>query len=75
MANEIRTLHKTGNYTQRELAIKYNVRQPTISLIILNKLWGDHEKTQFIINMKNDVYYYTVGKVEGFMDWEPCYED
>src|SRR3989304_6697302 len=40
MANEIRTLHKTGNYTQRELAIKYNVRQPTISLIILNKLWG-----------------------------------
>jgi len=39
MANEIRDLDKTGKYEQWELAIKYNVSQPTISLIINNKLW------------------------------------
>ena len=39
IANEIRTLHATGNYTQRVLAIKYNVSNPTINLIIKNKYW------------------------------------
>ena len=39
IANEIRTLWNTGNYTQQELAEKYNVPQGNISLIVNNKIW------------------------------------
>ena len=39
MANEIRALHKTNKYTQKELAIKYNVSQVIINHIIKNKRW------------------------------------
>ena len=39
MANEIRVLYATGNYTQKEIAIKYNVSQVNISRIINNKGW------------------------------------
>jgi len=38
-ANEIRELHKTGNYIQKELAEKYNVSTMTIFNIIKNKIW------------------------------------
>ena len=38
-ANEIRELYNTKNYTQKELAEKYNVSRPFISLIINNKNW------------------------------------
>src|SRR3990167_11153701 len=38
IANEIRTLWNTGNYTQQELAEKYNVPQGNISLIVNNKI-------------------------------------
>ena len=38
-ANEIRYLHSTGNYTQQELAEKYNINQSNISAIINNKYW------------------------------------
>ena len=41
IANEIRDLYKTGNYTQQKLAEKYNASQATISLIINNKIWMD----------------------------------
>ena len=37
--NEIRKLYATGNYTQKELAEKFNVSQTLISQIILNKIW------------------------------------
>src|SRR3989304_5396674 len=37
IANEIRYLWKTGNCTQKELSIKFNVSHQTISLIINNK--------------------------------------
>src|SRR3989304_6870145 len=39
IANEIRVLYNTGNYTQKELAIKYGVHQGNISLIINNTIW------------------------------------
>ena len=39
MSNEIRALYATGNYTQKELAIKYNTSQVAISQIINNKIW------------------------------------
>ena len=39
IANEIRDLHKSGNYTQKELTEKYNVCSATISNIINNKRW------------------------------------
>ena len=39
MANEIRDLHATGNYTQKELAEKYNVSREHISNIISDKSW------------------------------------
>ena len=39
IANEIRELYKTGNYTQKELAKKYNISQYIISKIVNNKLW------------------------------------
>ena len=42
MANEIRILHKTGNYTQKELAEKFSTKQSTISLIISNKIWKNN---------------------------------
>ena len=41
--NEIRLLHKTGNYTQKELAEKYNINQQLISLIINNKIWKNND--------------------------------
>ena len=39
-ANEIRDLYAIGNYTQKELAIKYDVSNSTINNIIKNKRWG-----------------------------------
>ena len=39
IANEIRFKHNTGNYTQKELAKKFNASQRTISYIINNKIW------------------------------------
>lgn len=39
IANEIRYLHSTGNYTQKELAEKCNINRVTISYIINNKIW------------------------------------
>lgn len=39
IAKEIRYLYSTGNYTQKELATIYGVKQATISLIINNKQW------------------------------------
>lgn len=42
IVNEIRTLYKTGNYTQKELGNKYNLSQGMISCIINNKNWGDY---------------------------------
>ena len=39
MANEIRELYATGNYTQRELAAKFDISQDCISKIITNKIW------------------------------------
>ena len=39
IANEIRNLYKTGNYTQKELANKFNISQANVSFIILNKRW------------------------------------
>ena len=41
IANEIRDLHKTGNYTQKELAKRFNVSHVLISYIINNKIWGE----------------------------------
>ena len=38
-ANEIRELHNTGEYSQKELAEKYNIKQVTISNIINFKIW------------------------------------
>jgi len=39
LANEIRTLWKTGKYKLKELADKFGVSPSTISLIINNKIW------------------------------------
>ena len=39
IANEIRYLWKTKNYTQKELSIKFDVSQSTISTIVNNKRW------------------------------------
>lgn len=39
IANEIRDLYKTGDYTQQQLAEKYVISQNTISKIIRNKFW------------------------------------
>ena len=39
IANEIRNLYKTGNYTQKELENKFNISQANVSFIILNKRW------------------------------------
>src|SRR3989304_8620456 len=39
IANEIRDLYKTGNYTQQQLADEFGVSQVLISLIISNKRW------------------------------------
>jgi len=38
-ANEIRELYKTGDYTQRILAVKYNIQHSNIFNIINNKNW------------------------------------
>lgn len=38
-ANEIRTKYSSGNYTQKELGKFYNCSQPTINMIIQNKIW------------------------------------
>jgi|SRR3972149_2848929 len=39
IANEIRYLGASGNYKQKDLAIKYSVGEMTISNIINNKSW------------------------------------
>ena len=39
IANEIRELNKTNNYTRQELAEKYDVNVTTITRIINNKTW------------------------------------
>jgi len=39
ISNEIKGLWNTGNYTQQELAEKFELHQTTISCIILNKIW------------------------------------
>ena len=39
IANEIRDLYSTGNYTQKELAIKYNVGHVQIFRIVHNERW------------------------------------
>ena len=39
IANEIRELHNTENYTQRGLAKKFGTSEQTISCIINNKIW------------------------------------
>ena len=39
IANEIRALYKTGNYTQEKLAEKYNTNHGDVSSIINNKRW------------------------------------
>ena len=39
IANEIKKLYATGNYTQKELAEKFNVTQDHISRVINNKIW------------------------------------
>ena len=36
---EIRKLYKTGKYTQKELAYKYNISTPQICKIINKKHW------------------------------------
>ena len=38
-ANEIRELYKTGNYTQKQIAKKYNLNYKYISSIINNERW------------------------------------
>ena len=45
IANEIRALYNTGNYTQKELAEKYGVFQTTISKIINNKKWRKNDES------------------------------
>jgi len=42
VVNEIRDLYGTGNYTQKELAEKYNTTQQTISFIVNNKTWREN---------------------------------
>ena len=37
--SKIKELHNTGYYTQKELAMQYNVNESTISNIINNKIW------------------------------------
>jgi hypothetical protein len=37
--NEIRRLYATGKYSQKQLAKIFNISQPGISLIIINKTW------------------------------------
>lgn len=39
IANEIRILHKTGNYTQQQLANKYSISRRTIGFIVNNERW------------------------------------
>jgi len=39
IANEIRALYVTGNYTQEKLAKKFNILIATVSFIINNKTW------------------------------------
>ena len=39
IANEIRALWKTGLYTQKELADKYNISKRSLNFIINNKQW------------------------------------
>ena len=39
IANEIRDLYRTNNYTQQQIADMYEVSQMNISDIINNKIW------------------------------------
>jgi len=43
IANEIRELYKTGDYTQQELAEKFNISRSSISLIVNNKQWKTND--------------------------------
>ncbi len=43
IVNEIRFLHNTGEYTQKELGIKFSINQKYISDIINNKRWKKDE--------------------------------
>ncbi len=40
-ANEIREAYKTGRYSQKEIAGKYNISQQAVCKIINNKIWGN----------------------------------
>ena len=42
-AQEIRKLYKIGEFTQKELGLKYNLDQTTISDIIRNNIWKEGE--------------------------------
>ena len=39
IANEIRRLHKTGNYLLRELAEKYNISCGNVHDVLSNRIW------------------------------------
>ena len=39
IATNTRVLYATGNYTQKELAVKCNISQPAVSAILSNKRW------------------------------------
>lgn len=42
-AREIRKKYSTGEYTQRQLAEEFGVKQATISKVILNKSWKERD--------------------------------
>jgi len=39
LADEIRRVYKSGNVSQRELAERYGISQPNISLIVTDQTW------------------------------------
>ena len=53
-ANEIRTLYNSGNYTQKELRLRFNISKGHISNLINNKrnYWGGNEKRDYC-SMRN----------------------
>ncbi|MEZ8095254.1 hypothetical protein ACED51_14270 [Photobacterium swingsii] len=46
--NDILSLHATGLWSQKEIAKKYNISQPTVSRIINHKWFGVEDKAQGI---------------------------
>lgn len=46
IAEEIRELNKTGNYTRKQLAEKYDVSRSTITSIINNKTWKNSKESE-----------------------------